>query len=85
MKRKLSPSEMAEAKKKLARDRGIGVESISDDSVYLAIDAGNVLLSDLGGVSADSSSGINSISTPLSHDPSPSFSSDSGSSGGGCD
>lgn len=48
MARKLSAEQMRKAKEKLAKSRGIGAESITNESVYLALDANNILLRDIG-------------------------------------
>jgi hypothetical protein len=61
---KLTPQQMRVAKQKLAQSRGIGVESISDESVGLALDAGTVITWEQ--VCGDpASSGINSYDAPL--------------------
>lgn len=86
--RPLTPEQRRRAKAELAKSRGIGPESITDESVDLAIANNNILLS---GIFTD---GPNSYSSPLDSGSSPSCdtgsssSFDSGSSssgGGGCD
>lgn len=81
----LTPAQRRKAKEKLARDRGISAESITDESVDLALANSSILLSDI-----ISPSGIDSYNTPVDSPSSSSFdagssSFDSGSSGGGCD
>lgn len=77
----LTPEQRRKAKEKLARDRGIGVESVTDQSVDLAIAAGNILLSDIAS-SGGSDVGYSGWS---SMDTSGSASGVPDSSGGGCD
>lgn len=87
---RLTDDQRRRAKEKLARHRGIGPETITNESVDLAFANGNpVLGSLLTEVNTPSSSagydgGWNS-GTCSTTDSGSSSSSDSGSSGGGCD
>lgn len=79
----MTPAQRKRAKELLARDRGIGVESITDASIEFALAAGTIKMADIDSVS--------SYSAPLdtgsssSYDGGSSSSYDSGSYGSGCD
>lgn len=85
----ISPAQREKARKLVAKHRGIGPESISDQSIDLALMSGEILLSECG----PADSGVNSYSAPLdtssstSYDSGSSYTGDSGSysAGSGCD
>lgn len=90
MARQLSPEQRRRARALIAKHKGVRPENIPDSSIELALDAGTILMSELGS-SSSSSSGYNSYSSSLDTGSSSSYggSSDSGGSsgggGGGCD